>query len=80
VARRSKLAWQTGVTSADVINDKTCGTEGTYNTADDGIDSADVAGSVAPLLKLFIIILIGLGLLVLGSCVWFRRRQTVHHI
>ena len=59
----------------DIVVDKVGGGEGTYNSNDDGIDSATVVGFVAPVPELPTIILLSSGLLMLAGYVVLRRRK-----
>ena len=56
-----------------VFDNQETGTVGTYNDASDGIDSATVAGIVAPIPELPAIILFLIGLLMLGGYIRLRR-------
>lgn len=58
----------------DIVADKEGTGEGTYNAADDAIDSASVVGFVTPIPELPTIILFSVGLLVLAGYVWLRKR------
>jgi hypothetical protein len=57
-----------------IIDSQESGTVGTYNAASDGIDSATVAGIVAPVPELPTILLFSLGLLVMAGYVWPLKR------
>ncbi|MGB7531655.1 MAG: C39 family peptidase [Halobacteriota archaeon] len=59
----------------DIVVDKVGDGEGTYNSANDGIDSASVAGFVAPVPELPTIILFGVGLLALAGYVRLREKR-----
>lgn len=60
-----------------VADNQASGTQGTYNATDDAIDSATVAGIMAPVPELPTIILTSIGLVTLGGYLWFRRRRMV---
>ena len=59
-----------------VFDNQETGTVGTYNSTTDGIDSATVAGFVAPVPELPTMILFSIGLLVLVGCVMMRIRRS----
>ncbi len=63
-----------GITYAeyDIVVDNQ---DGVYSSADDGLDSASVAGFTAPVSEVASIVMMGLGLLGLGCFLWLRRRQ-----
>ncbi len=58
-----------------VVDNQESGTVGTYNAASDGIDSATVAGFIAPVPELPPMLLYSLGVHVLTGYVWQRRRN-----
>ena len=58
---------------ADKQNDGT--NTGKYNAASDGIDSASVAGFVAPVPEAATVVLFAVGLVVLAGYVWTRKRR-----
>lgn len=58
-----------------VFDNQQAGTVGTYDAADDGIDSTTVAGMVAPIPELPTIILFSFGLLVLAGYVVLSRKK-----
>jgi hypothetical protein len=57
------------------LDSQESGTVGTYNAASDGIDSATVAGIVAPVPELPTILLFSIGLLVMAGYVWQWKRK-----
>ena len=59
----------------DIVLDRAGTGNGTYNAADDAIDSANVAGILAPVPELPTIILMGVGLLALAGYVELRRKR-----
>ena len=59
----------------DIVVDKIGGGKGTYSSTNDGIDSATVAGMVAPVPELPTIILFSIGLLVLAGYIQLRRKD-----
>ncbi|MCP4609761.1 MAG: hypothetical protein GY845_13720 [Planctomycetes bacterium] len=65
---------QDGITYAeyDIVVDNQ---DGIYNSVNDGLDSASVAGFAAPVSEIASIVMMGLGLLGLGCFLWLRRRQ-----
>ena len=58
-----------------VLDNQDAGTVGTYNAADDAIDSATVAGILAPVPEAPTIVLFSVGLLVLAGYSWLRRKK-----
>lgn len=59
-----------------VVDNLESGTVGTYNAAHDGLDSASVAGIVAPVPEVSTIILFSVGLLTLAGYYRQRRRRN----
>jgi hypothetical protein len=60
-----------------VLDNQDAGTVGTYNAADDAIDSSAVTGILAPVPELSTILLFPAGLLVLAGYVVLKRKLFV---